>query len=779
MQISKTFIAFSQAFVTTSESVADFFAQPGIGYYIPLYQREYSWDLENINQLMDDLCQGTELLLDKDEAILFMGTIILLTEPNPHQNIKPRDPRALPSRIDNVIDGQQRISTLALLATLLHQRLREVGKTLKSVVSKSSTDANFKQQIDALLQEIELRLSSLAQIFTLSGRGTPPLKPVIIRGSVDCWTFDGPVDTNYISEVSRHLASVIDALENDGDYTLPQENSTVKRNLRRMNEYLDDVIKAHEKNEDFPPAWRILQGAAGNGLQEQLWGYQRTELVDAINNRATPPTKVEAALCSVVQLLAFTNFLLNRCCFTVIKPTAETWAFDMFQSLNATGTPLTAVETFKPMVSNYCGMNGGFKGSKSDGYFQEVDNFLGQATSANTKNRLTNEFLTTFALVQDGTKLPSQFSVQRRYLEASYNNCATPADHEEFVRRMADLAFYRHKVSDIAFDAQTRIPLTEGAPDDEREMAALCVAYLKKANHKMADTILSRFYALLRRADDTTRPAARDDFLAACKAVAAFFTLWRAASSNSGLDDVYRRAFRQDGGKMSWTGDPKAFTLANVKQHLSDALTQANIGDKSKWMNRAEVELRYANGVDQVCRFALLLAAHDTTPDPATPGLMVAGKSGLQKYLSLEKWLAPDLSSIEHIAPQTNDARTPWDATLYEDEVFQRIGNLTLLPREINSSAGNKGWLEKCLYYRYLTVTNPTVDHPIIEAEAAKQGIVLNPQTTAMLKDAQHKAHIVPIARLGMAGQWDRALVEARTQRICDLLWERISPWLR
>jgi uncharacterized protein with ParB-like and HNH nuclease domain len=44
-----------QAFLTEGKNVYNFFQRPGIGYYIPLYQREYSWDKENIEQLLDDI----------------------------------------------------------------------------------------------------------------------------------------------------------------------------------------------------------------------------------------------------------------------------------------------------------------------------------------------------------------------------------------------------------------------------------------------------------------------------------------------------------------------------------------------------------------------------------------------------------------------------------------------------------------------------------------------------------------------------------------------------
>ena len=33
----------AKAFTTTGEPISEFFQRPGVGFYIPLYQREYSW----------------------------------------------------------------------------------------------------------------------------------------------------------------------------------------------------------------------------------------------------------------------------------------------------------------------------------------------------------------------------------------------------------------------------------------------------------------------------------------------------------------------------------------------------------------------------------------------------------------------------------------------------------------------------------------------------------------------------------------------------------------
>jgi len=116
-------IKIDSAFDPKTESIYSVFQQPGIGYYIPLYQREYSWDEDNIEQLLLDLSKGIENCVNDNDEIRFLGTIIAVQETNPRLNIEPQDPKGLPSRIDKIIDGQQRLSTIAMLATKLYEHL--------------------------------------------------------------------------------------------------------------------------------------------------------------------------------------------------------------------------------------------------------------------------------------------------------------------------------------------------------------------------------------------------------------------------------------------------------------------------------------------------------------------------------------------------------------------------------------------------------------------------------------------------------------------------------
>jgi len=255
-------IEISTAFPPSSETVKDFFHRPGASYYIPLYQREYSWGRENIDQLMEDMCKGVESTLSDDDTIRFLGTIILVTEKNPHANIRPQDTKALPTRIDNIIDGQQRISTISLLACLLFQRIFEKKSQLPS-------DSFY----DGLREEIDSKLEMLEEVFSVDiKRGKPKKKPVIIRGSEDCWTFDGPDESNYRSEVASLIAKYIRSIQETAKFPVPSSGTLVGKNFKRMNYWLNIVEKAYDDEEErFPVAKKIIENGSslfrvGNGM---------------------------------------------------------------------------------------------------------------------------------------------------------------------------------------------------------------------------------------------------------------------------------------------------------------------------------------------------------------------------------------------------------------------------------------------------------------------------------------------------------------------------------
>ena len=755
----------SRVFTNSSESVGNFFQKPGIGYYIPLYQREYSWDTENIDQFMEDICSGVHDVLDgTSDPIHFMGTLILVTEINAAANIKPLDPRAIPTRVDNVIDGQQRISTITLLSCQLYQKIYELKQKLPNT-----------GDFDGLREASETYLSTLLEIFSVDlKRGNPNRKPIIIRASVDQWTFDAS-DDNYKSEISSYLAYFIRAVNNNSSFPTITGKSSIKKNLKRINQFLKDVEQAHinrnsqadgNSKVDFPAAWELLEKFS----EIDLWSYARPDLVARVRNRGNPMTNDEKQICEIVQLFAFCQYLLQRCCFTVIQPVSDVRAFDMFQSLNATGTPLTAFETFKPLVVNYIESSGSsFKDSNSSVYLEPVDSLLSSTSGASAKNKLTNDFLTLVALTNNGARISKQFSTQRRWLNSSYEGCSSTDQKEEFIHRIGDLALFWKRVLEFNPILTPCLNGLESIAEDDRKQATTCILYLQKANHKMANTVLSRFYSIILRGN----LGAEREFIAACKIVAAFFTLWRAALSNAGLDEVYRKLLRDH---ISWEKGNNQLTSHYISEYFKNVLIERNIGTKSDWLNKAKDFLRY-DEAGIVCRFALFLVSEDTVSDTSSPGLMTNGTNGSTPvYLTPELWVSEELKSLEHVAPQKVEFRGNWDPLLYEDDDYQRIGNLTILPIPINSSLSNRGWVEKFVYYQHLAETNQ-LKLIQLSSEANANKVTLHPQTISLLRRTSSKHHIAPIVNLGADGLWNKAFVDKRSERICNILWDRLYKW--
>ena len=82
--------------------------EKGACFHIPIYQRPYSWGLEKLRRMMEDLHQG----MDDDEP-LFLGTLqfsdpVILDENGEKKSY-------------DVIDGQQRLTTFMILSLLLEK----------------------------------------------------------------------------------------------------------------------------------------------------------------------------------------------------------------------------------------------------------------------------------------------------------------------------------------------------------------------------------------------------------------------------------------------------------------------------------------------------------------------------------------------------------------------------------------------------------------------------------------------------------------------------------
>ena len=108
-------------------------------YHVPKYQRSFSWRKENWEQLFDDV--------NDNEAGHFIGSIICI---DAHKNHSPGH-----ELIYEVIDGQQRLTTISLLMAALYKKINE---TITIAEQNGKLDADVIDDLKGKSRGIRLQL---------------------------------------------------------------------------------------------------------------------------------------------------------------------------------------------------------------------------------------------------------------------------------------------------------------------------------------------------------------------------------------------------------------------------------------------------------------------------------------------------------------------------------------------------------------------------------------------------------------------------------------------
>ena len=101
-------------FVPASLSLADVFTSGDVIFQIPDYQRPYSWVDDQVEQLWEDLLEAYENNKE-DEALdsnYFLGSLIVVKK----------------GKMEDVVDGQQRLTTLMILLCTIRQTYPKINK---------------------------------------------------------------------------------------------------------------------------------------------------------------------------------------------------------------------------------------------------------------------------------------------------------------------------------------------------------------------------------------------------------------------------------------------------------------------------------------------------------------------------------------------------------------------------------------------------------------------------------------------------------------------------
>jgi len=783
----------AQPFKHDAASLHDFFSQGGRGFYVPYYQRNYSWDEENATKLIGDIFSSIKRTLSKPNNSIFLGTVILHDEKNVVTGVHSDTPNLL-TKVANVVDGQQRITSIAILACAIEEQINQIVPKLKALAGSAT-------EFDTLATELTDELPNIRRFYSVEITKTgaqPKLKPKIIRaGDVsanpvsDQWTLGGDINHFYRSNTSSFLSKFIAGIAID---MIPTDER-----LGSVLEVFREKISEEITGADAGLATGLL---SANGLTDGSLSNFMAYPPNWANVHTLPPDE-QALYCGGMLLLAVCSFLKNSCHLVVIECLDLGLAFDMFQSLNATGTPLTAFEVFKPQIVKAWGA--GYSTAIKP-QVDRIEKVFETESNSSDKEELTDKVIVSSALVFNGMERSRRFSEERDCLTDTLDDslsAGVPTQTSiDFVTSIADQADYfltfikpRRSPKNSATFGLCNHLLTMGLTPQQADSAALCVFYLKDAGHQFAHAVLSVFYSKLLRAQSNAaaKMAAATEFVAVCEATAAFFTLYMGAQQGRFPDSDYRALFQSTAGNISFANGAANQTAVFVKAAFRQALENQKIYDSANpvaarqiWVDLAKENAWYSRKA--VCRFALLVSAHDAAPDltAGNEGLFTNGMPNCSDLLNCRIWHMSSYEVIEHVAtreqPSSIKFAAHFDATIYPGNysIVDKLGNLTLLSGAVNSSIYSE-WPDKVFYYWNLTTPGSTAVGPTGAALAASLGIgSVPPALSALVAASSYLSHLAPLALRGQQGlNWDAAFIARRSEHLCQRVFDKLDTWLR
>lgn len=744
-----------------------------VGFRIPEYQREYDWSEENINRLFSDCLSGFHRLSTSPnaDAFTFLGTLILVEEKTKEEDFAGTSVA--------IVDGQQRLTTLTLLACALYESLHVGIKQLKSI----ALDDNVKRWLEV---EIDDRLADLLECAVgtqkIKGNKTYPY-PRIVRTQDQRGR--SAHSSEYRSPLGKFLNAFAEFASNEEDEFVPpsigsgndaqklgENYKLIRALLQNLN---DDTWYEETECEQVSISW--LNRSGYKGLLDRLADVIKDE--DDQNRAIEDLRKCESAY-GLVRTLLFSAYFCRCVVLTRVTTDDESAAFDIFDALNTTGEPLTALETLKPRVIQFETSKGGFSGTPSDTAFMRLKkNVDEQYKETSKKQKETKELLVSYALFVEGSKLPEHLAAQRNFLRTRYDRAAAISrdSAQRFISLLADMAEFRRYY-------WTKSGIEELAifhPASEVGEVQLLISFVRDMQTKLALPILARYWNV------ELKSQGGGEFLEALKAVTAFLVLRRAASGGTAsIDSDFRAVMAPPNGSTKKFGlcagidsENEILTVSELKAAFRKLLAESKfkISEKEKWVDQVIDNPLYQQA-KVVTRFMLLASAHQSMPSANEPGCWekddVKGSSHANNFLTYATWMSDLYETVEHVAPDT-EPKSGWDADIYKNMILRHsLGNLVLLPKKENGAIGNDSWKRKKVFYLAITEKTGANQEKRIE-EAAALGMQFSNYTKGLLQQGERLSLLDPLRDVD---EWNREIIEARGRNIAALTWDYIWPWL-
>lgn len=199
-------------------------------YTVPDYQREYVWQTEQVEQLLSDINAELSGSAPATAPEYFIGSIVVC----------PGDGGVL-----ELIDGQQRMTTLFLVLCAIRDRIRELGQTPSAAIGHQIA----AETVDAAGQDVfryrlDLQYEDSGGVLESVAKGLAPPEPAS----------------------TRSIANIVNALQVAREFLVAQfgEDATA---VRSFHGYLNNKVKLIRiQTEDVAKALKIFETINDRGV---------------------------------------------------------------------------------------------------------------------------------------------------------------------------------------------------------------------------------------------------------------------------------------------------------------------------------------------------------------------------------------------------------------------------------------------------------------------------------------------------------------------------------
>ncbi|EPL8006053.1 DUF262 domain-containing protein [Klebsiella aerogenes] len=751
------------------------------GFYMPAYQRPYSWEESHIRDLFSDCENVFRNLLDSHDAIIFLGSILSVDD-SIALTIYPLVKRDKPEEIKLIIDGQQRLSTLMLIILCINERLRILLPSLKKAIN-SEQDEEIKDVLDELRQvvsQLEIDTSNTV-VETTAEHEVYKYLPKIIRSQVDCWgrseknaLYDSPI-AELLYVYQRHIMEQRDnSVFKPLDLSLMSTSAKrVVNNVKEIRKQLDCVQKGFQFQ--FPDS----------ETEEKI---NISDLVDVetldvcldfpVDKNLALVAESYTKVAEVIYIAVFAKFLLHRVCLTYVEVNNESYAFDMFEALNTTGEPLTAIETFVPKAIEFIG-----KKRKEGAPEEELEAAMDVLNSiterfeniidSKEKNLKTKALILAFVRAFEGKVKVTSLRDQRDAMLKSYENC----DYDLKGVYLSQLA----TSANFLFDHwQVVVPNVGKLVDSSvLDISNLCLRYLVDMKHDIVQSLLIQFVLIDEKFEATGTE--HSDFAKVLKSVTAFSVLWRAMSGGAdGIDAVYKKLHER-----GVNADQKGFTLGHGSL-TSDRFNPDIINQffREELVNKIITKGSPKDTVDEkwldICSKQQIL-----TKPKSIKMLLLAGLHGVElegvdhhisnklstDFLTTTMWEL--ISRKNAIKKVFNGGSTEgWgDEEIANPEIYNKIGNVLIDVRDGVSSSSSPSWYNLKQHLLQALANDSINDiEDILSSECHISEHAKSHASVLMLEKK--------FRDITFADKWGKQQIDERSSLLLSNAWRNLTKWL-